>query len=150
MKDLTNKNSFALKNAIGYFEQNGLNRQNARLLAALFLEYPDGLSAAGLKEYLADMEENKAEQSLSELAAQGYLVKTRLENNSTVWKINPDFIVGQLKRQLHSISGFRSVLREVIILSKSETDAYEQLHEFTAAYINQVNNLIHNWYEEQK
>ncbi len=150
MKDLINKNNFALNNAIGYFEQNGLNRQNARLLAALFLEYPDGISTAGLKEYLTDMEKNNPEQPLSELASEGYLVKTKLENNIIVWKINPDFIVGQLKRQLHSISEFRSVLREVIILSKSETDAYEQLHEFTAAYINQVNNLIHNWYEEQK
>ena len=150
MKDLINKNTFALKNAIGYFEQNGLNQQNARLLAALFLEYPDGMTTSGLKEYLVDMEEMNAEQSLSKLASEGYLVKDSLKNSNAVWKINPDFIVGQLKRQLQSISEFRSVLREVIILSKSETDAYEQLHEFTAAYISQVNNLIHNWYEEQK
>lgn len=143
-------NTNKLESAAQIFHKTGLNKENARVLAALFLKHPGGLSLSDLMERIPDLDPSQASIDLMQLSNEGYLMKLPAKNDGYLWQINPDFVVGQLRKQLQSLDIYREVIKEIIILSEEDTDNYEVLHEFTGTYIAQTENLINKWYKIQK
>ncbi len=143
-------NTNILESAAHIFYKTGLNKENARVLAALFLKHPGGLNLSDLMERIPGLDQKQASIDLMHLSNEGYLMKLPTKNEEYLWQINPDFIVGQLRKQLQSLDIYREVIKEIIILSEQDTENYEVLHEFTGTYIAQTEDLINKWYKVQK